>query len=330
MFSKERKMGVNAMRHRDIQELTRSLQSADPAQAQKQARELLRQMGYDPDAFYQELEMSFPLVESHRDVTYDPGAVMNLHSHNFYEVLYCCTDCAAEYMVGTHRYRLQKGDVILIPPGVSHRPLLPEKLEHPYKRYVLWMSQLFVSQFCRLSQSEGLGMDTNLLRPDPTHRERIEQLFRQGVAEAWERKTDWEMALVGNTVQLLAYLRRALANKAAVAPQAEKPILLDRVMGYIEAHLGEKITLAEVARYFFVSESTVTQLFHRKMGTSFYNCVTQRRLIAAKALIQKGEKLESVGQRVGFSDYSSFYRAFRKLFGISPRQYRKLQEHSEV
>ena len=40
--------------------------------------------------------------------------------------------------------------------------------------------------------------------------------------------------------------------------------------------------------------------------------------------------LEQVGEQVGFSDYSSFYRAFKQEYGISPRQYRKLQEGTEL
>ena len=61
------------------------------------------------------------------------------------------------------------------------------------------------------------------------------------------------------------------------------------------------------------------------MGVSFYRCVTQRRLIASKALILQGIPLEQVSERVGFADYSGFYRAFRQEYGISPRQYRRMQ-----
>ena len=61
------------------------------------------------------------------------------------------------------------------------------------------------------------------------------------------------------------------------------------------------------------------------MGVSFYRCVTQRRLIAAKALITEGNPLEQVAEMTGFGDYSAFYRAFKQEYGISPRQYRNLQ-----
>ena len=63
----------------------------------------------------------------------------------------------------------------------------------------------------------------------------------------------------------------------------------------------------------------------QKLGISFYRYVTQRRLIEAKTLIEKEIALEDVALQVGFEDYSGFYRAVKKEYGISPRQYRQLQ-----
>lgn len=284
----------------------------------------------DHTGFYQELEMRTKYVDTHQDITYTNFQV-NLHSHNFYEFLFCHTAADAEYLVGANRYRLQKGDVILIPPGISHRPLLPEQLTEPYRRDVLWISQELMEQLEKnLPEEERFrAQEYRLLRTAGTRWEFIGELFHNGVREFEEQAPGWEEIVLGNTIQLLVYLRRAIQDRSAAPLKAEKPDLLNQVLVYIEEHLAEKISLGDIAKLFWVSQSTISQTFRNKLGVSFYRCVTQRRLIAAKNLIIEGLPLESVGQKVGFSDYSSFYRAFKQEFGISPRQFRKKQEQAE-
>ena len=297
-----------------------------PANQEELAKiqEILRVEGIDFQNFYQELEMSDPLVETHRDVSYS-NAQLNLHSHTFYELLYCCNDCGAEYLVGADRYRLQKGDIVFVPPGISHRPLLPEQMAEPYERYVLWISQDFVDLFMENFATGGKTMNYGtLLRTGNNKWELLGGYFRRGVWEAEHQAPGWRAAVVGNTITLLTLMGRSIQERTASVLTAEKPDLLNEVLAYIELHLNEKITLEETARRFFVSVSTITQLFRQKMGTSFYRCVTQRRLIAAKVRIGNGESLEDVSRAVGFTDYSSFYRAFKKEYGITPRQYTQL------
>ena len=294
-----------------------------PEEMQK-IQETLRAEGIDFQNFYQELEMSDPYVETHRDMSYS-NAQLTLHSHTFYELLYCINDCGAEYLVGADRYRLQKGDIVFVPPGISHRPLLPENMKEPYQRYVLWISQEFVDMFSQMFPAETTRMSYGtLLRTGNNKWELLGGYFRRGVWEAENRAPGWQAAIVGNTITLLTLMSRSIQERTASVLTAEKPDLLNEVMNYIELHLNEKITLEETARQFYVSVSTVTQLFRQKMGTSFYRCVTQRRLIAAKVRIGNGESLEDVSRAVGFTDYSSFYRAFKKEYGITPRQYTQL------
>ena len=147
------------------------------------------------------------------------------------------------------------------------------------------------------------------------------------VRESYSRDFCSEYSAFGIFLQLMVQLNRIALHTQPQQEETAVSDLVDRVLHYIEENLAGKITLSDVAHHFFVSESTITQLFRKKMDVSFYHCVTQRRLIAAKALIDRNVKLEDVSQQVGFSDYSAFYRAFKKEYGISPVQYRKLQHY---
>ena len=102
-----------------------------------------------------------------------------------------------------------------------------------------------------------------------------------------------------------------------------KQFLLEQITVYVKAHLGEKITLQQIANRFSVSVSTVTQLFQKKSQGTFHGFLTRLRMEKARALILEGMPLESVGREIGYQDHSAFYRAFRQTFGLSPREFRK-------
>lgn len=286
----------------------------------------LQELGIDPTNMYQELEMSSRFVNTHRDVSYS-NATVSLHSHQYIEILYCRTSANVEYLIGSNRYRLQKGDIVFVPPGVSHRPILPEKLTVPYERDVLWISQEFAEFLTAMFPDETAHLrDRSVpIRTAGTRWEFLGDLFRTGVLEEEQKRPGWDAAVIGNTMTILAHMRRAYMERSAGTMKAEKPELLDRITAHIERHYASHITIDDLARKFYVSNSTISHLFKQKMGVSVYCYITQRRLIAAKTLIGQKLPLEEISQQVGFSDYSTFYRAFKQEFGISPRQFAQLK-----
>ena len=312
------------MKLEHLRELTRVGSVLPEMDRQQWLQEKMRQLGLDPEALYQELEMTSPLVDTHRDISWS-NAHLQLHSHTFYELLYCCNDCGAEYLVGERRYRLRQGDIIIVPPGVSHRPLLPEKMRIPYERYVLWFSNAFLEQYVRIAH-EGRGWEirAELLRTSDTRWDHIGRSFLAGVLESEQRLDGWETAVVGNTISLLTQIKRATDDRSAQSLEAERPELLDRILAHVEEHYREELSIGALAEAFYVSQSTISHLCKQKLGVSLHTLVTQRRLIGAKTLIDRGMPLEEVARQVGFRDYSGFYRAFRQEYGISPRQYRQL------
>lgn len=102
----------------------------------------------------------------------------------------------------------------------------------------------------------------------------------------------------------------------------KKNALLDQITAYVDSNLTEKLTLKAISAHCGVSVSTVTQLFQKKASTTFHDFVTLRRMEMAQKLILEGFPLEQVGKEIGYRDHSTFYRAFRKHFDLSPREYR--------
>ena len=134
----------------------------------------------------------------------------------------------------------------------------------------------------------------------------LEKFFQNGITEQAQRLYGWESAIVSNTMQLWTSLVRALLDSSIPILKDEKTDLVLLITDYIENNLSEKITLEIDADVFEISKSTVTQSFRKKLDVSFYAYVTRRRLLTAKSLISRGEKLETAGKQVGFSEYSAF------------------------
>ena len=286
----------------------------------------LEAMGISLENIYQELEMNSAFADSHRDISRGSERVLP-HSHSFYEVILCCACEDVQYLLGSQRYRIQKGDVLLIPPGVSHCPLFPETMHRPYERIVVWINAELLQ---RIHQRPEMAYDRErwnshyLLRTAGTRWENtIAEAFQRGCTESEKRYPGWEGVLYGNTTMLIALLNRMM-HMNPEHPDSEQDGLLDALLHYVENHLTEKISVTTAARHLLVSESTVTHLCSRQLGVSFYQYVIRQRLVVAKQYMQENVPLGQIWELAGFSDYSTFYRAFRKEYGLPPREFRKL------
>ena len=111
-------------------------------------------------------------------------------------------------------------------------------------------------------------------------------------------------------------------SKERPSTSQKKHALMEQITAFVDANLTEKLTLKVISAHCNVSVSTVTQLFQKKASTTFHDFVTQRRMEMARKLIREDMPLERVGKEIGYRDHSTFYRAFRKYFEVSPREYR--------
>ena len=99
---------------------------------------------------------------------------------------------------------------------------------------------------------------------------------------------------------------------------------LRRVLAYIEEHLAEDITVADLANVACLSIFHFARAFAATMGVPPHRYVSQRRLESAKVMIATGRaSLSEIALDCQFSSESSFTRAFRRAIGMTPAAYRR-------
>lgn len=96
------------------------------------------------------------------------------------------------------------------------------------------------------------------------------------------------------------------------------------VLDYIESHLEDEVTSADVARTAGFSLSHFHSVFRAAMGTPLASYIRNRRLIhSAKRLTETGEPIVDIALRYGFSGHEAFTRAFGRTFGCAPKVFRR-------
>ena len=103
-----------------------------------------------------------------------------------------------------------------------------------------------------------------------------------------------------------------------IQPQSEKNTL-SKCIAFIDEHFTENITVSDLAKKYFVSKSFLFTEFKRSFGIPIHKYITQRRMIYAKKLLDEGKKPTDVYSLCGYSDYSTFYKAYTKRFLKSPK-----------
>ena len=251
-----------------------------------------------------------------------PGDAAPVQCLPCHQLVYCLTG-GGECLVGQQRFVLNRGDVLSIPAGAIFRWTLSEQHTEACHRYVTRLSPEFIQlmKAVFLSDTSALAPVPYLLSTEEPEWNTLGDYFRRSAQECERKLLRWDASVFGIATELMVQIARARIGPQEAVPA--KTDLLDRIMVHIEAHLAEKITLPDIAARFWVSQSTISQLFRKKMGMSFYRYVTLRRLTEAQLLIPSGIPMDQVSIAVGFQDYSTFYRAFKAEYGISPAQYRK-------
>lgn len=249
------------------------------------------------------------------------------HQHDHYE-FYFFLEGNMDYQVEDTIYPLEYGDFLLVPPHIKHRPIFHDNAI-PYRRFVLWISESYFQSLCEYSKEFSYYFDTvhqqksYHTRPDYIQLQELQARLTDLIEESRSGQPFCELNAHLMLCQFLVYINRLTYDRLHAFTATSSNILYLNVCAYINSHLNESLSLDSLAAHFFVSKYYISHVFKDNMGISLHQYILKKRLHVCKNAILSGQPLGTLFQQYGFSDYSSFYRAFRKEYGVSPTDFKE-------
>lgn len=250
------------------------------------------------------------------------------HTHDYYEFYFFQEgDVAIE--INQMIYALKPGDVVLIPPGISHHAIVNNP-GTPYRRFVFWISHSYMDFILKESSDYGYMLDLvkNGEYIFPNDQPEANTLYAMILTLIEEVNClyfgrDEKIKLCIQS--LLLHLNRTIYNKRTLHTNIAENNLYRNLITYISEHFDEDLTLDRLSAHFYVSKFHISHVFKENTGLSLHQYLIKKRLSACKTALLKEEAITSFYQMYGFKDYSSFYRAFKKEYGLSPKDWKDQQ-----
>lgn len=250
------------------------------------------------------------------------------HHHDFNKIIVFLSG-KVTYLIEGKAYRLKPWDVLFIGNDQVHKPFIDSS--ETYERMVIWMRTEFLDRAsndqCDLSTCFKLASTHkfNLLRLELESAENMRNMLVQ-LEEACD-STEFGSALLKNSLitQVMVHFNRLYLGVESFNDTNDVTYdeTIVEVIDHINLNISDELSVEKLSSEFHVSKYHLMRKFKAHTGYTLHSYITQKRLIMARELMRKGRTMTEASMESGFGDYSSFVRAFKNMFGMSPRKYKE-------
>ena len=275
---------------------------------------------------YQNINNDF--FYSHVTINNPMNVKYEVHFHDRYEILYFISGDANYYIEG-HAFKLSSMDLLLINKNELHRPVFNSN--NIYERIVIELKPDYLSSFMDLNYNiydcfeKKPDIQFSIIKSDDVvfyglnkYIEKIEECISANTPEK-------HVMIKAYFTLLIVAINNAISKKDNVMSYAINNYDLKtmEILDFISKNLDKKITLDLLESKFFVSKYYLCHLFKKNTGLSVGEFIACKRIMKAKELLAKNVPVMDVCLMTGYNDYSNFYKTFKKLVGISPKEFSK-------
>ena len=247
-----------------------------------------------------------------------------LHNHSYVEIFACLSGNITIKTVSGTKYDLYSGDVAIVPSAVEH---FKAPASSPDTK---WVGFGFVF---REVQSDGendiYSFFDGLMEYDSVLVYRDVTVLCKHINDCHINRYKNEVSSILSFLSEIIKLPKAdnLLNDDAdcniqKSKNIERLLLLDSI---INTRFHHNFSNKDIAALLYVSERHLSRIVYENYSEPLRVIILKKRLdVASELLVTTSDSIEFIAQSVGFKNKNSFYREFKKRFGKTPKEYRKI------
>ena len=257
------------------------------------------------------------------------------HYHEFYKIIYF-VEGKVDYQIEGKTYCLKPHDFVLVGANVIHRAQIDKSV--PYERYIIYLSEDFLSQKSSSGDSlkrcfdEAQKRQNRVLHFAPeSYEELVGCLLKMGEVEKRKGGCYNDLLLKAAFLEFLVlFNQNVLCQPNAFIETAVYHEKVVDVIAYIQEHLQEEIPVDLLAEKFYISKYYLMRQFKQATGYSIHQYLNEKRIQAARHMILAGMPASKACYECGFKDYSTFARRFKEIVGTAPSRLSGTSENRDL
>jgi len=255
--------------------------------------------------------------------------MQDYHFHDGYEINLPLTE-NIKWFAGDRIYSVKKGDLFLFNTMDLHKATIPSDMQ--YERYILSFKPEYIDS---LSTAETNllecfhhrdGEFSHCIHLSSDQLNQLLPLLKKAEYYCKNKEvfgSDVYSKITLTEILLLINLFYRTNNPVYTAKNQGEYNRIRPVIQYIHNNLDSDLKLENLAKNFFMSRFYLGVLFKRATGLTINEYIINYRIMIARELLKKDIPVSIAGEKVGFNNTSHFIRTFKKLTGLSPKQYAK-------
>lgn len=286
------------------------------------------------------------MCQEHFDITYDdlnPRFLFscivdrtedetNYHSHDFIELAVILKG-EGNFFIENQTYPVQKGDILILNPGVHHKSMIKPLASSPATECYLAFSNVQFRE-CLPGTFPLFEDGSRILHMPQQLRPEIFRLCMAIGKESENFKIGRYFMLKSYLIQILCLLIREMTAEKVLKGEKKtdkyffksvsKKYVVQKITKYLEEHYREKISLDQIAANMYLSPYYISKIFKTETGDTPINYLISIRMGHARELLDEDPdiSIQTVSAAVGYEDAYHFSKLFKKYYGLSPLHYK--------